>query len=279
MDNLRQMLERWTGSTKLEKLELRKEILNAIHDTEDLLLEARYLIKYFDSQNCITENVSKKYQNDFHREIFYRYPLLKFLFITDSPNIEIFQAIEGTARLIEDRLFLLDFARGSSGMPRWNWNVRFASNYLKKCGLIETISYEKNKGKVRKWALTYWGVLFYIYAKDQNEILLRNAGWEGYNSLYERFCCFDDEVQGKLVGELIKRNSCDHDAKIIRMIKDADGLYKHRNELNKKDATFENVEAYKRLETDFIMALRTYKKLTSDEKEDFKRVCSIKGAV
>ena len=100
-------------------------------------MRAKYEIKYFGIHDYVPDEIRK--EQDFHREDFYRFPILKFLYINDSPTLAIVKTISGIAEMIKDELVLLDFERGDTGMPRWNRNIRFASDRLKKRGLIDTI--------------------------------------------------------------------------------------------------------------------------------------------
>jgi hypothetical protein len=94
-------------------------------------------------------------------------------------------------------------------MPRWNRNIRFASDYLRKYGLIETINYSPNQN-VRKWSLTIKGTLFYIYAKESYEVIkkenYRNKWVCNFDDLYKDFFSFTQRTRERLQVNLLKRS-------------------------------------------------------------------------
>lgn len=56
-------------------------------------MKAIYEIKYFEVQDHIPDRIRR--EQDFRREDFYRFPILRFLYINDNPDLNIRQAIKG----------------------------------------------------------------------------------------------------------------------------------------------------------------------------------------
>lgn len=209
MANLKSLIEIWKKEIYpySDKTIVRNEIIKAIHDYEGKVLEARYLIKYFDYQDVS----SKEFNSSFHREDFYRFPLLEFLFFFRNRDARIYEIIEGVAYSIKEQLVLLDFEKGVSGMPRWSRNIRFTSNYLKNSGLIKTVPYQtENEKQVRKWSINSLGIIFYIFAKDQYSVYVSEnnpIGWgNNFDRLLLEFEGLDTNNELKIRSALYSRN-------------------------------------------------------------------------
>lgn len=205
MERLKRLIEQWQNEEGKNQ-NTRYKVINQIHLCEYLIMKAKYEIKYFEVQDHVPDR--NRREQDFHREDFYRFPILRFLYINNHPDLNIRQAIKGIAEMLKDQLVLLDFERGEAGMPRWNRNIRFASDYLRKCGLIETINYNP-KQNVRKWALTIKGTLFYVYANQDYEVVKienhQNKWVCNFDALYKDFFPFTVRTKERLRASLIKR--------------------------------------------------------------------------
>lgn len=82
MKELKKLLDQWKREEGKNQ-NTRRKIISRIQSCESQIMKAMYQIKYFEIQDHVPDKI--RMEQDFHPQDFYRFPILRFLYINNSP--------------------------------------------------------------------------------------------------------------------------------------------------------------------------------------------------